>query len=67
MVKRFTVLHGQGHRAFLCSFEVHQPAKAEGLGIALMASLEGSDPSALVGLPLIELTTLLDAAGCPVL
>lgn len=42
-------------------------AKAEGLGIALMASLEGSDPSALVGLPLIELTTLLDAAGCPVL
>jgi len=42
-------------------------AKAEGLGIALMAALEGPDPSALVGLPLIPLTELLEAAGCPVL
>ena len=42
-------------------------AKAEGLGIALMASLRGADPTALVGLPLIELTTLLEAAGLPVL
>jgi septum formation protein len=42
-------------------------AKSEGLGIALIAALEGSDPSALVGLPLIELTAALEAAGVPVL
>jgi septum formation protein len=42
-------------------------AKSEGLGIALIAALEGNDPSALVGLPLIELTAALQAAGLPVL
>lgn len=36
--------------------------KSEGLGIALFAQLDG-DPNAIVGLPLIELTTLLREAG----
>ena len=33
--------------------------KAESLGIALFERIETSDPSALIGLPLIGLTTLL--------
>ncbi|MEF3192806.1 MAG: Maf family nucleotide pyrophosphatase [Halothiobacillaceae bacterium] len=37
--------------------------KSEGLGIALFEALEGSDPSALIGLPLIALCALLRKAG----
>ncbi|MDR3323024.1 MAG: Maf family nucleotide pyrophosphatase [Zoogloeaceae bacterium] len=42
-------------------------AKSEGLGIALIARLEGDDPNALVGLPLIALCDLLQEAGVNVL
>jgi septum formation protein len=42
-------------------------AKSEGLGIALIARIECDDPSALIGLPLIALTGLLQRAGMPVL
>ena len=38
-------------------------AKSEGLGIALMESMEGDDPNALVGLPLIALCAMLRAEG----
>ena len=38
-------------------------AKNEGLGIALIASIEGTDPTALTGLPLIALTTMLRHCG----
>lgn len=38
-------------------------AKSEALGIALLASLESSDPTSLVGLPLIATCELLRAAG----
>jgi len=38
-------------------------AKAEGLGIALMASMKSDDPTAIIGLPLIALTTLLVEFG----
>jgi len=41
--------------------------KSEGLGIALFERLEGEDPSALVGLPLIRLVALLEAEGVDVL
>lgn len=34
-------------------------AKSEGLGIALIARMSGDDPNALVGLPLIELISML--------
>jgi len=37
--------------------------KSEGLGIALFEALEGSDPTALIGLPLIALCKLLREAG----
>jgi len=42
-------------------------AKAEGLGIALIARIETGDPTSLIGLPLIALTELLSEAGLSVL
>ncbi len=42
-------------------------AKAEGLGIALIERIETDDPTSLIGLPLIALTTMLARAGLPVL
>ena len=38
-------------------------AKAEGLGISLLARLTGEDPTALIGLPLIALSAILRAEG----
>jgi septum formation protein len=41
--------------------------KSEGFGISLFECLEGQDPNALIGLPLIELITMLLAEGVDVL
>lgn len=41
-------------------------AKVEGLGIALLASVDSDDPTALIGLPLIRLTAMLAAEGVEV-
>lgn len=41
--------------------------KSEGLGIALFEKIVGDDPNALIGLPLIKLTALLQQAGVSVL
>ena len=38
-------------------------AKAEGLGIALIARIETDDPTSLIGLPLIALSEMLARAG----
>jgi len=52
--------------------EVEQPwgcagsFKSEGYGITLFRYLRGDDPTALVGLPLIRLTEMLEAAGLTV-
>lgn len=42
-------------------------AKSEGLGIALLESIENDDPTALIGLPLIRTARLLRAAGLQLL
>jgi septum formation protein len=42
-------------------------AKSEGLGIALLSRMQGDDPNALVGLPLIALCTLLRNQGVVIL
>jgi septum formation protein len=42
-------------------------AKSEGLGIALLESIDSDDPTALVGLSLIRTCTLLQAAGIDLL
>jgi septum formation protein len=38
-------------------------AKSEGLGIALLESIDSDDPTALIGLPLIRTCQLIQAAG----
>jgi len=40
--------------------------KAEGYGACLFRRLRGDDPSALIGLPLLKLTTMLESAGIEV-
>ena len=39
--------------------------KSEGLGILLMSAIESDDPNALIGLPLIKLTDLLEQLDYP--
>ncbi|MBA0901922.1 MAG: septum formation protein Maf [Candidatus Nitrotoga sp.] len=40
--------------------------KSEGLGIALISKIEGDDPNALIGLPLILLVGMLKRHGAPI-
>lgn len=42
-------------------------AKSEGLGIALLTSIESDDPTALIGLPLIRTCNMIRAAGVTML
>jgi septum formation protein len=42
-------------------------AKSEGLGIALLETIDNDDPTALIGLPLIRTCRMLRAAGIDVL
>jgi septum formation protein len=42
-------------------------AKIESLGIALVEHVQSDDPTALIGLPLIRLTSMLTTAGVVVL
>jgi septum formation protein len=42
-------------------------AKSEGLGIALIAAMQGNDPNALIGLPLITLISMLQNEGVNVI
>jgi septum formation protein len=44
-------------------YDVAGSAKAEGLGIVLLEAIEGDDPTALIGLPLIALAGMLRDAG----
>ncbi len=56
--------------SYLCREQPYHCAgsfKSEGLGIALFERLEGDDPTSLIGLPLIRLTRMLEAAGVEVL
>jgi septum formation protein len=43
-------------------FDCAGSCKSESLGIALLESVQSNDPSALIGLPLIALTTMLNNA-----
>lgn len=67
---RFRVLTPEVIEAYL---RIEQPydcagsAKSEGLGIALLDSIDNDDPTALIGLPMIRTCQLLRAAGLPLL
>ncbi|MDM8566933.1 Maf family nucleotide pyrophosphatase [Candidatus Halobeggiatoa sp. HSG11] len=41
--------------------------KSEGLGIALLEQMNGTDPTAIIGLPLIRLVRMLEAEGIMVI
>ena len=45
------------------AFDCAGSAKSEAMGIALLASIRGDDPTALVGLPLIALSAMLRGEG----
>ena len=65
-IVKFRELSDQELDAYL---RIEQPydcagsAKNEGLGIAILESIKSEDPSALTGLPLIALTSMLRNAG----
>lgn len=46
-------------------YDVAGSAKNEGLGIAIIERIESTDPTALTGLPLITLCSMLRKAGVP--
>ena len=52
---------------FEAPYDCAGSAKAEGLGIALLDRIDSDDPTALIGLPLIRLVTMLRAIGYPIL
>jgi septum formation protein len=67
---RFRDLPDEALEAYLHAeqpYDVAGSAKSEGLGIALLETIDSNDPTALVGLPLIELVSMLNHAGFPVL
>lgn len=67
---RFRPLTDQAINAYLHAeqpYDCAGSAKSEGLGIALLDSIDNQDPTALVGLPLIHTCRLLWAAGVPLL
>jgi predicted house-cleaning NTP pyrophosphatase (Maf/HAM1 superfamily) len=41
--------------------------KSEGLGIALFSLMDGEDPNALIGLPMIQLVSMLEENGIEIL
>jgi septum formation protein len=63
---RFRTLSADEIEAYLCAeqpYDCAGSAKSEGLGIALLETIENDDPTALVGLPLIRTCRMLRAAG----
>jgi septum formation protein len=54
------------HRYLLAEkpYDCAGSAKSEGLGITLLHSIQSNDPTALIGLPLIELSRVLRGFGC---
>lgn len=67
---RFRVLSDRQIDAYLAiekPYDCAGSAKSEGLGIALLESIQSADPTALVGLPLITLISMLERAGYAVL
>jgi septum formation protein len=67
---KFRTLSDQEIEAYLRAetpYDCAGSAKSEGLGIALLESIDNDDPTALVGLPLIRTCRMIQAAGVKVL
>ena len=66
---QFRILSRSAIERYLDAEQPYQCAgsfKSEGLGIALFERLEGDDPNALIGLPLIQLVSMLAEEGVQV-
>jgi septum formation protein len=67
---RFRVLSEAAIETYLAAeqpYDCAGSARSEGLGIALLESIDNDDPTALIGLPLIRTCQMLRAAGVPLL
>lgn len=67
---KFRPLSDEQIEHYLCKEQPYHcagSAKSEGLGIALIERIEGSDPNALIGLPLILLVDMLEKQGVKVI
>ncbi|HJV87022.1 MAG TPA: Maf-like protein [Noviherbaspirillum sp.] len=70
-VRTFVTFRNLAEEELEAYLHIEQPydcagsAKNEGLGIAILERIESADPTALTGLPLIALTTMLRNAGVP--
>lgn len=62
LTEKMIVNYLERDRPFNCAGSL----RSEGLGIALLDHMEGSDPTSLIGLPLISLVRLLENAGIEV-
>lgn len=63
---RFRALNDEAIENYLQAekpYDCAGSAKSEGLGIALLESIDSDDPTALIGLPLIRTCRLIEAAG----
>lgn len=66
---KFRTLNPQQIERYLLAeqpYDCTGSAKSEGFGITLIEYIRGDDPNALIGLPLIALTTMLMRAGVAV-
>jgi len=63
---RFRILEADEIERYLHAeqpYDCAGSAKSEGLGISLLESIDGPDPTALIGLPLMRLCAMLRACG----
>ena len=65
--RRFTARQIETYLRKEQPFDCAGSARSEGLGIALIERIEGTDPTALIGLPLMALTEMLQAEGVDVI
>lgn len=61
--RHLTAAEIENYLRFEQPYDTAGSAKAESLGISLMQSMQSNDPTAIIGLPLIELSRLLRQFG----
>ena len=64
--RRFSASEAERYLKVDQPFDCAGSAKIESLGIALVERVESTDPTALIGLPLIALVSMLRARGVPI-
>ncbi|HYC45346.1 MAG TPA: Maf family nucleotide pyrophosphatase [Burkholderiales bacterium] len=64
--RQFTDAQAERYLRVDTPYDCAGSAKIEALGIALVARVESTDPTALIGLPLITLVRMLESAGIAV-